>query len=309
MKKINKNNSCVTGANSSSLNKQTKLEQILSYLPFYSLYNTKPVVAVLRLEGIIGKVSPLKSGINLASLNPLIEKVFKIDKLESLCLCINSQGGSPVQAELIANKIINLAKQKKIPVYSFIEDIAASGGYWLACAGDQIFASRSSIIGSIGVISSGFGFHQAIEKLGIERRVYAEGKLKSVLDPFQPIKNSDIKIIKALQKSIYEHFVDSIKERRAGKLTQSDNILFTGEFWTGQIAVDFGLIDGIDNLYSFIYRKYRDEVKIEYITDKKSWLHKKIGINNFTADFAQELSNNLISKIEEKLSGSHLKIK
>src|SRR5690606_20949369 len=127
------------------------------------------------------------------------------------------------------------------------EDVAASGGYWLACSADKIFATKSSIIGSIGVISSGFGFHGAIEKLGIERRVITEGKNKSVLDPFQPVKGSDVKLVKDLQKKIYDHFTDTIKERRKGRITQTDDIIFNGEFWTGQKALDYGLIDGIDD--------------------------------------------------------------
>ena len=172
---------------------------------------------------------------------------------------------------------------------------------WLACAGDKIFASRSSIIGSIGVISATFGFHEAINKLGIERRVYTEGKSKSVLDPFQPAKNSDIKIIKDLQKNIHEHFIDTVKTRRAGKLTQSDEILFNGEFWTGQTAVDYGLIDGIEDIYSFIHKRYGDDVKVEYIETKQSWLKKKLGMANFADKFAESFSESAIATIENKL--------
>ena len=153
-------------------------------------------MAVLRLSGVIGKVSTMQSGLTLESLNELIEKAFKIKKLKALCLIINSPGGSPVQSELIAKRIRDLAKENKIKIYSFIEDMAASGGYWLACSGDWIYALPSSVIDSIGVVSSGFGFHEAINKLGIERRVYTEGKNKSVLDPFKPINKDDLQIIK-----------------------------------------------------------------------------------------------------------------
>jgi signal peptide peptidase SppA len=279
-----------------------KIEQLLSCVPFIG--QSKPVVAVMRLDGIIGKVSSIKSGLTLSSLNQRIEKIFKIERLDAICLCINSPGGSPVQSELIANRIISLAKEKDIQVFSFVEDVAASGGYWLACAGNKIFASRSSIIGSIGVISSGFGFQHAIEKIGVERRVYTEGKSKSVLDPFQPVKESDIKIITALQKNIHEHFINHVKERRAGRITQSDDIIFNGEFWNGQTALDFGLIDGIDNLYSFIERRYGDDVKLEYIEEKQSWLQKKFSLTKLSNQFASDLADNLVPKTEEKIACS-----
>ncbi|NRB11170.1 MAG: S49 family peptidase [Rickettsiaceae bacterium] len=276
--------------------RQGKFDQILSFLPFG--FSSKPVIAMLRLEGIIGRVSNYKSGLSISVLNKLIEKTFKVDKLTAVCLLINSPGGSPVQSELICSRIMKLAEEKEIPVFSFVEDVAASGGYWLACAGSKIFASKSSIIGSIGVVSASFGFHEAISKLGVERRVYTQGKNKSVLDPFSEAKSSDVKIIKNLQKNIHEHFIDHVKTRRAGKLTQDDDILFNGEFWTGQTALDFGLIDGIDDVYSFIHKHYGTNAKIEYIEHKQSWLKQKLGLSN---DFASSLSENLIDNAEEKL--------
>ncbi|WP_316353873.1 S49 family peptidase [Candidatus Trichorickettsia mobilis] len=277
----------------------SKLEQILSILPF-KFQSQKPVIAVLSLSGVIGKVSNLKSGLCLHSLNELIEKAFAIPKLQAICLSINSPGGSPVQSELIAKRITSLAKSKKIPVYSFVEDVAASGGYWLACAGDEIYASKSSIIGSIGVISSSFGFHEAINKIGVERRVYTEGQNKAILDPFQPVKAADIKIIKQLQQQIHQHFIDYIKERRAGKLTQSDDILFNGEFWAGESAHDFGLIDGITDMYSFINNKFGDDIKIEYIAGKQSWLKKKLGMTNNNHNL-HEVADYFLDAIEHKI--------
>ncbi len=248
----------------------------LSFLPF-DRFSYNGTVAVLRLSGVIGKVGA-RSGLNLESLNESIEKVFKLPKLIALCLVINSPGGSPVQSELIASRIRSLADENEIPVYSFVEDVAASGGYWLACVGDEIYVSKGSIVGSIGVVSSGFGFQEAIKKLGVERRVYTEGKNKSVLDPFEDAKASDIKIIKAIQKEIHEHFIHYIKARRKSRLTQDDDILFNGEFWGGKSAVDFGLVDGIDDMYNFIKRKFGDKVKIEYVSAKQSWFKKKLGI-------------------------------
>ena len=303
-----RNNNTMNGTRDDvSARRFSKIDQLLSILTF-GLGGVKPVVAVLRLEGVVGKVSAMKSGLTLCSLNKLIEKMFKIERLKAVCLAINSPGGSPVQSELIANRIIELAKEKDIAVYSFIEDVAASGGYWLACAGDKIFANRSSIVGSIGVIAAGFGFHEAIEKLGIQRRVYTQGNNKSVLDPFQPEKESDVKIIKKIQKDIHNHFIDTVKERRGGKITQTDEVIFNGEFWSGQIAADFGLVDGIDDLYSFIQEKFGDEVKIEYIEQKQSWFKKRFGVSAVSKEFADNLVSGLVESAEKKLMQSKFDI-
>lgn len=288
--------------------KINRFKQLLSYIPM-SWTKYKPVVAILRLEGIIGKAGSFKSGITLNGLNKLIEQMFDIDKLESICLCINSPGGSPVQSELIASRIINLAKAKRVPVYAFVEDVAASGGYWLACAADKIFVSKSSVVGSIGVISAGFGFDKAIEKHGIERRIYTQGNSKSVLDPFKPVKEEDVKVIKSLQKQIHTHFIDTVKSRRSRTLNQSDEILFNGEFWSGQTAVDYGLADGISDLYSFINERYGDTVKIEYIEEKQSWFKKKFSLEKTSQDFSQELIDNLIDSVESKLIHNKFNLK
>lgn len=271
------NKNTAAGTNDNTIRQISKLEQVFAMLPF-KIKSQQPVIAVINLSGVIGKVNNIKSGLSLSSMNELIEKAFAIQKLQAVCVIVNSPGGSPVQSELIAKRIRMLSLEKQIPVYSFVEDVAASGGYWLACAGDAIYASKSSIIGSIGVVAAGFGLHDAIAKIGIERRVYTEGKNKSILDPFQPVKNSDLKIIKNLQKLIHTHFIDYVKERRAGKLTQNDEILFNGEFWAGETAVDFGLIDGIDDMHSFIARKFGTDIKIEYIAPKQSWFKKKFNI-------------------------------
>ncbi len=273
-----------------------KYEQFMSWL-FKPFYTPKPSVAVLRLNGVIGKIG-MKPGLNLESLNELIEKVFEIKNLKALCLSINSPGGSPVQSELIAKRIRSLALEHKVPIYSFVEDVAASGGYWLACIGDEIYASKSSIIGSIGVIASGFGFQKAIERLGIERRIYSQGKNKSILDPFVPVQKTDVIIVRNIQKQIHQHFISYIKERRGGKLTQDDNILFNGEFWAGESALDFGLIDGIGDMYSVIKSKFGD-IKIQNITAKQSWFQKKLAISS--ENFASDISTQLINSVEQKL--------
>ena len=273
----------------------SKLDQLVASV----FGDSKEVIAVLRLSGVIGKVSTMQSGLTLESLNELIEKAFKIKKLKALCLIINSPGGSPVQSELIAKRIRDLAKENKIKIYSFIEDMAASGGYWLACSGDRIYASYSSVIGSIGVVSSGFGFHEAINKLGIERRVYTEGKNKAILDPFKPINKDDLKIIKDLQKQVYEHFVEYVKTRRVGKLTQQDEILFNGEFWAGQTALDYGLIDGIGDMYSVMKEKFGDNIKFQYLCAKQPWLKKKLGMSSKI--LADNFANSLIDAVENKI--------
>ncbi|CAF4561787.1 unnamed protein product, partial [Rotaria sp. Silwood2] len=276
----NNNSIASAGFERAIVKRQTgKLAQLFSMLPIIGSKSSQ-IVAVLHLNGIIGKVNAVKLGLNIETLNELIERAFDTRNLVAICLTINSPGGSPVQSDLIAKRIRGLAVEKEIPVYSFVEDVAASGGYWLACIGDKIYASKSSIIGSIGVISAGFGFPTAINKLGIERRVYTEGKNKAILDPFQPVQEKDVKIIKNLQKQIHEHFIDYVKERRIGKLTQEDNILFNGEFWCGQTAVDFGLIDGLEDMYSFIKQKYEDAT-IKHITAKQSWIKKSLSAMNF----------------------------
>lgn len=281
----------------------SKLEQL-----FASIFgDSKEVVAVLRLSGVIGKVSTMRSGLTLESLNELIEKAFKIKKLKALCLIINSPGGSPVQSELIAKRIRTLAKEYKIKIYSFIEDMAASGGYWLACAGDQIYALHSSIIGSIGVVSSGFGFHEAINKLGIERRVYTEGKNKVVLDPFRPIHKEDLKIIKDLQTQVYEHFVDYVKTRRVGKLTQQDDILFNGEFWAGRTALDYGLIDDLGDMYSIMKAKFGNNIKFQYLCAKQPWIKRKLGMASKI--LTDNLADSLINAVENKIINDKFDIK
>ncbi len=286
--------------------KPSKLEQFLSALPIIG--KGKEVVAVLRLEGVIGKAGLGKSGMSASALNSLIEKTFKIDKLKCVCLAINSPGGSPVQSELIASRIIELAKEKDVPVYSFVEDVAASGGYWLACAGDKIFVSRSSIVGSIGVISSGFGFQDAIKKMGVERRVYTQGNNKSVLDPFQPAKDKDVKIIKKIQSEIHDHFMQHVKERRGNRLTQTDNILFSGEFWTGQTAIDFGLADGIFNMHSFIKKKFGENIKVQNMEAKQSWFKKKFGARQASKEIASEIAIETINALEDKAFESKFKL-
>jgi len=282
---------------------KTLFDSLVKLLKFKFLRGAKPTVAVLRLGGVIGKTGGVRgTGLTIEGLNDNIERAFNLPKLKAVCLVINSPGGSPVQAELIAKRIIGLSQEKKVPVFSFVEDVAASGGYWLACAGKEIYASKSSIVGSIGVISSGFGLTEAIDKVGIERRVITAGKNKSVLDPFMPVKDEDIELIRKIQKQIHGHFIDYVKTQRSGKLTQIDDILFNGEFWAGETAEDFGLIDGIDDIYSFVKRKFGEKINIQYVTSKQSWFKRNFSID--TVSLSGSISAELKHSLKEFLTSN-----
>lgn len=269
------------------------------------LFKPNPRISILSLNGVIGKIGVGRNGMSLSALNDLIEEAFSKPKIRAVILSINSPGGSPVQSELISNRIKALSEEKKIPVYSFVEDVAASGGYWLACTGEKIFASKSSIIGSIGVISSGFGLKEAIKKLGIERRIITQGKNKSVLDPFSDINKEDLKIVTEIQKDIHSHFINHIKNSRGQRLKESDEKLFNGEFWSGIKAKELGLIDEIDDMYNFIKTKFGDKVRIDYIKPKESWFKKKF----LSQVNSREFVDALYDKCEEELIFSKLYVR
>lgn len=224
-----------------------------------------PVVPVLRLTGPIGMATPLRPGLGLATVAAAIEKMFTTSKLPSVAVLINSPGGSPVQSHLIFKRIRQLARERDKRVYVFCEDVAASGGYFLALAGDEIYADPSSIIGSIGVISASFGFDKAIEKLGIDRRVYTAGLSKGSLDPFQPEKAEDVERLKAIQKDVHDTFIGLVKERRGLKLTAPDDELFSGAFWSGPKAQQLGLIDGITDVRTKMREVHGDDVRLRVI--------------------------------------------
>ena len=235
-------------------------------------FTRTPVVPVLRFTGPIGMATPLRPGISLATFAGAIEKAFNASKLPSVAVLINSPGGSPVQSNLIFKRIRQMAEEKKKRVYVFCEDVAASGGYFLAIAGDEIYADPSSIVGSIGVISSSFGFVEAIERLGIERRVYTAGLNKSQLDPFLPEKEEDIARLKALQLDVHDVFIGLVKERRLGKLKAPDAELFSGAFWTGSKAAEFGLIDGIADVRSKMQELHGEKVQLRVCEPEKPGL-------------------------------------
>ena len=230
------------------------------------------VVAVVKLHGVITpSPSPLARGaINLASVESALTRAFDHDRLKAVALLINSPGGAPTQSGLVAERIRQLADKKKVPVLAFAEDVAASGGYWLACAADEIFAHRTSMVGSIGVISGGFGFTGLLERFGIERRLHTAGANKSRLDPFSPEKPEDVEWLKKMHSQLHELFVEWVKERRGDRLATTEE-LFTGDVWLGNKAVELGLIDGLVSLRDVISQRYPD-AEISVAEPKKTVL-------------------------------------
>jgi signal peptide peptidase SppA len=228
-------------------------------------FNRSPIVPVLRFSGPIGMVTPLRPGLALASVAGPIEKAFSYSKLPTVAIAVNSPGGSPVQSHLIFSRIRQLAAEKNKRVYVFCEDVAASGGYFLALAGDEIYADPSSIVGSIGVISASFGLDKFIDRFGIERRVHTSGTNKGALDPFQPERAEDVVRLKQLQRDVHEVFSGIDRERRAGKLKGPEQELFSGAFWSAAQARDFGLIDGIADLRSKMRALHGDKVRLRAI--------------------------------------------
>ena len=256
-------------------------------------FRKKNVVSVIQFTGIIAPNMGRRKGLNIQDFDKIIEQAFQNKNIKAVALQINSPGGSPVQSDFLAKRIIKLSREKNIPVISFIEDVAASGGYWLACAGDEIFASRASIVGSIGVISAGFGFDKAMLKLGIDRRIYTAGENKSILDPFSPEKKEDIKKLKSVQKELHDYFIEYIKSRRGRKLSDQSEKVFSGSFWSGETALNLGLIDGIGEIKEILKSRFGEKVKIkEYVPKRKFF------------DFGNLISiafENIVDKVEEKV--------
>jgi len=252
-------------------------------------------VAVLRLQGVIGKDSGFKPALNLENLESAITKAFETKKIVAVALIINSPGGSPVQSELIYRRIRALSDETKIPVYSFAEDCAASGGYWLACAGEEIYVMGSSLVGSIGVIASGFGFVDAIKKIGIERRIYKQGENKSLLDPFLEERPEEVAVITRAQAAIHEQFKQLVRSRRQGKIKPADeSVLFSGEFWCGTQAVANGLADGLGDMRTVMEQKFTSPLYPIFVNKPTSWIKRKLGIS------LHGLAHSLLTAIEER---------
>ncbi|MDO6478596.1 S49 family peptidase [Shimia thalassica] len=254
------------------------------WIPFTK---TPPMVAVVRLSGMIGAGN--RGALSDRALAPLLEKAFKKGKPAAIALEISSPGGSPVQSSLIGARIRRLAEEKEVPVFAFVEDVAASGGYWLAAAADEIYADESSVVGSIGVISAGFGAHVFLSRQGLERRVHTAGKSKSMLDPFQPENPADVKRLKGMLEQIHANFINHVKTRRGDKLENLPD-LFTGEVWVGRGAQEMGLIDGIAHLVPFMKEKFGKDVTFRrYGMRRPMW-------QRFGATFAQDA----VAGIEER---------
>ena len=260
----------------------------------FSFFKKKKIISHIKLTGIIGNVGKFRQGIEYSSQEEIIKKAFLVKKAQAVAVTINSPGGSPVQSHLIYKFIREQAKKHKKKVIVFAEDVAASGGYLIACSGDEIYANSSSIIGSIGVIYSSFGFKDLIQKIGIQRRVYTAGKNKSTLDPFLEEKDEDIKRLKNIQLELHQEFIDVVEKSRGSKLKKESGIeLFSGEFWSGKKAIELGLIDGIGNAEQILREKFGEEVKIKKFEQTKGWLAKKLSTSEDQAD-------KLVSILEER---------
>jgi len=271
------------------------------------LFSRNPVVPVLRFTGPIGMATPLRPGLALASVAGAIEKAFSLSRLPTVAVAVNSPGGSPVQSNLIFRRIRQLAEEKEKRVYVFCEDIAASGGYFLAVAGDEIYADPSSIVGSIGVISASFGLDRLIDRVGIERRVHTAGKDKGALDPFRPERPEDVALLKGLQRDVHEVFIGVVKERRAGKLNGAEEDLFSGSFWSAAKARELGLIDGIADLRSKMQELHGRKVKLKAVPLAAGGLLSRFrrlpGFQSITNDgfaFAPSFADDLISAVETR---------
>ncbi|QOG21282.1 MULTISPECIES: S49 family peptidase [Bradyrhizobium] len=234
-------------------------DKLMQYLPARFRPGTA-VVPVVRLSGVIGAVTPLRPGMTLAGVARILERAFSYRNAKAVALVINSPGGSPVQSRQIYLRIKQLAAEKKLPVLVFVEDVAASGGYMIACAGDEIICDPSSILGSIGVVGGSFGFQDAIRRLGIERRLYTAGAHKAMLDPFLPENPDDVAKLKAIQREIHQIFISLVKDSRGARLNGNDDTLFTGEYWAGESAIALGLADGIGDLRSTLRARYGEKV-------------------------------------------------
>ena len=254
-----------------------------------------PIVPVVRLNGVIGISSPLKPGLTLANVARSLDRAFAMRNIRAVALSINSPGGAAAQSHLIHRRIRSLADEKKIPVIAFVEDVAASGGYMIACAADEIIADASSIVGSIGVVGGSFGFAKLMDKLGIERRLYTSGEHKAMLDPFLPENPEDVEKLKAVQREIHEGFIDLVKGSRGARLKGPEKTLFSGEYWTGNTAIELGLADGIGDLRTTLRERFGDDVITPLIAPARGWFGRvQPGVSGFDrllhgGDFAEDV--------------------
>jgi len=279
------------------------LRTLLRRLPIERFRHPPPVVAVLRLSGVIGLRG--RRGLSLAGKAGAIERAFKLSGLAAVALAINSPGGSPVQSALIFRRIRQLADENNVPVLAFAEDVAASGGYWLALAGDEIYAEDTSILGSIGVVSGGFGFSEVLRRIGISRRLYTAGARKAMLDPFLAEDPQAIARLEALQRDIHGSFKDIVRLRRGAKLKGDDGTLFNGDIFTGRGGLANGLIDGIGELRGTLRQRFGDKVRLLLVEPEKRrfalripFLPRAAGDPGFAVG---DIAADLLATVEERL--------
>jgi serine protease SohB len=264
------------------------------------LHPRVPVVPVVRLAGVIGGPSLRGMGLSLTAINAALERAFKVRGAKAVALSINSPGGSPVQSALIASRIRTLASEKGLPVIAFIEDVGASGGYWLALAADEIFAAGSSIVGSIGVVHASFGFAGAIERLGIERRLYTAGANKAMLDPFRPQDPDDVNRLMEIMSDIHTDFKGTVRQRRGDRLRAPDEELFEGQIWTGRKAAELGVIDGLGDLHGILRERFGEKVKLPQVGAARPWWRRRFSVGRPDSD-ARAMADAVFDTIAERM--------
>src|SRR5713101_1516429 len=280
-------------------------DRLMEWIPA-RLRRGAAMVPVVRLSGLIGAVTPLRPGMSLAGIDRTLERAFSMKNAKAVALVINSPGGSPVQSRQIYVRIRQLAAEKKLSVLVFVEDVAASGGYMIACAGDEIFCDPSSIMGSIGVVGGSFGFPELIKRIGVERRLYTAGEHKGMLDPFLPENPDDVARIKAIQRDIHALFIALVKQSRGARLKGADDVLFTGEYWAGEKSVSLGLADAIGDLRSTLRARYGDKVVTPVVAPATGMLSSLFGRKSAGAgalgqlDGIAGLPDELISALETR---------
>jgi serine protease SohB len=275
------------------------LDRLNFLLP--SRFRTRhPVVPVVRLSGAIGAVMPLRSGLAMSNVAPLLERAFSVPHAQAVALVINSPGGSAAQSHLIFRRIRALAEEKQRAVFAFVEDAAASGGYMIACAADEIIADQHSIVGSIGVVGGSFGFDKLIAKLGIERRLYTSGENKAMLDPFLPEKPDEVERLKKLQGEIHEDFIALVKSRRGDKLAGPENDLFSGAYWTGRRGLELGLVDSIGEVRSTLRARFGDKVVTPLIAPERRLFGRRVGGIEHRDFIGAGLAEDVISALEAR---------
>ncbi len=275
-------------------------ERLKTYLP-ERLRPKRVTVPVVRLFGPIGLATPLRSGLSLAAVTHALERAFSIKKAPAVVLLINSPGGSPVQSRLIFARIRALAEEHEKPVIAFTEDVAASGGYMIALAADEIIADETSIVGSIGVIYAAFGFDRLIEKIGVDRRVHTAGERKLSLDPFQPERPADVTRLKAIQRDIHETFIDMVRDRRGKLLRGTDRELYSGEFWSGKRALELGLIDRLGDPGTILRERFGEHMRMKLISTERSLWRRRIGVGGLAGMFDRPaLADEIVSAVEAR---------